>query len=306
MGPGPHPCPSPARPWGGRRWKGTNLCVGGGCHPGKGSGPPSCFLSLQALPKAKRALFSGGMGPLPGSCFSQSLSASHHLAPGTGHGLGLRMPVTVLNVSHLTLQPLLVMFPTAPSPPISFGPYWFKVMWSTWGAGGRVGLFSTRPLLPLLTLRHLPCLVSPLCQFGHLKLPVAATFFFPLKLGQKSSRPGPPSILSGGPGCAHSNDTPAFLPGGLEPTLLHCYTPKALGSYLFTDLTESQRSWGLVLHSSTPQPLSQLPGDLLRRVTQPSQAELQQLPPPGSRPSVGSTSTAILGCHPAPLPLSPS
>lgn len=192
---------------------------------GRGAAPipgPPVFSPWQALPKAKRA-------QLFGSCFSQSLFGSHQLGSWDRAWRGLRMPVTVLNGSQLTLQHLLVMFPMDPSLPISFGPYWFEVMWSTWGAGGRVGPFSTPPP-PASIQNHAPAppgvrLESPPLPVWTFEITYCCYFFLSSEVGAKSSRPCPPSILSGGPGHAHSNDIPTSRPSGLEPILLHCYPP---------------------------------------------------------------------------------
>lgn len=98
-------------------------------------------------------------------------------------------------------------------------------------------------------------------------------------------------------------DTPTFPPGGSEPTLLpvhprprpsaHGLTPVPHPPYLFTDITDSWCYWDWNKHSAIPWLPSQLSQAGLLQVANP-----QPLPPtgqgssspPGTRPSVGSTS----------------
>lgn len=74
-------------------------------------------------PKPKGSSFFWGTDGALLAPASPSLSSLLQLSSRDRAGPGLRMPITVLNVSQLSLQHLLMMFPIGPSPPISFGPF---------------------------------------------------------------------------------------------------------------------------------------------------------------------------------------
>lgn len=110
----------------------------------------------------------------------------------------------------------------------------------------------------------------PHCQFGHLKLSIAATFSF-LWCWDKGA-PGPvlPASSLVAWACTQALTSPPSLQVAWGPPCSAVtHTPKALGPYLFTDVTASWCYWGLELY--LPCPLVSLPTswDQPRPVTRP-------------------------------------